>query len=221
MNRSCTPQADARGRGLSALACGSVLLLGLAGNAWAQSADAVTRVEEDWVMVLVEPETAHCSPQFSTTMSPKGNLDGRYVQMCWNYRDDPDFAPGGMQMHAWKQDVELATRSADLGNFSNAAETARWTQVMEISGENLRFSIQNGYSSSWGHFGGPAMSLSISRDEGNLNSYSANVSRANSGISFGTNRVRLLAIWQVRRYGQNGLLSVDSTPRIVYRSEGG
>jgi len=47
------------------------------------------------------------------------------------------------------------------------------------------------------------------------------VSRANSGISFGTNRVKLLAISQVRRYGQNGLISVDSMPKIVYQSEGG
>jgi hypothetical protein len=65
------------------------------------------------------------------------------------------------------------------------------------------------------------MSLTFSRDVPNLNGYSSSVSRANSGISFGTNRVKLLAISQVRRYGQNGLISVDSMPKIVYQSEGG
>jgi hypothetical protein len=221
MNRSRTTRATRRRQALAALVCGPALLLASSVNVWAQAQDAVTRIEEDWVMVLVEPEAGRCSPQFHTTMSPRGDLDGTYVQMCWNYRDDPDFAAGGMQMHAWKQEDELRTRSADLGNFSNAAETARWTQVMELSGENLKFTIQNGSSSSWGSFGGPSMSLTFSRDVPNLNGYSSSVSRANSGISFGTNRVKLLAISQVRRYGQNGLISVDSMPKIVYQSEGG
>jgi len=130
MNRSRTTRATRRRQALAALVCGPALLLASSVNVWAQAQDAVTRVEEDWVMVLVEPEAGRCSPQFHTTMSPRGDLDGTYVQMCWNYRDDPDFAAGGMQMHAWKQEDELRTRSADLGNFSNAAETARWTQVM-------------------------------------------------------------------------------------------
>lgn len=177
----------------------------------------IVRVEEDWRLVLTEPEAEVNAPQFHTVMSPTTDANREYAQVRWNYRELPDFFSGGLQLEAWDGEVALDKWAVEETPLSRDAETITWTQRLELQNQRLRFTIINGHSLSWGEFGGEHVSLYIASGVTNLNDYSSDVSRHNSCVTFGGNRVSVLMITQVRRYGPEGLVSVDNTPIVVFQ----
>lgn len=188
-------------------------------SVWAQSEagpEPVIRVEEDWQLVLNEPGTNMQSPQFHTIMSPAPNLDGYYAQVLWNYLELLWYAPGGLQLQGWNGGQLTKYRTLKTAPLSTVAETITWTQILEINGGILYFKIDNGQSITWGTFGRD-MWLDQEGIVTNLNQYSTATSADNSCITYGSNRVNSLVITQVRRYGTSGLLSTDSTPKVVYQ----
>lgn len=176
--------------------------------------DPVLRVEEDWELVVNEPNNDTTAPQFHTVMSPLPDLSSFYEQTLWNYRETPDFVPGGVQLHSYKGETMLRKRSIEYGTLSTTAETITWTQSLETDGATLTFSITDGTSTTWGSFGRD-MNISTSAGLAQLNEYSPDVSASNSCITFGSNRVQSLAIKRVRYYGASGLLYTDNTERLV------
>lgn len=178
--------------------------------------EPVVRVEEDWGLVLNEPDDALASPQFHTVMSPTANLDAVYAQVLWNYREVPDFMPGGLELQMWDSEQLLQHKSGREDPLSRSAEVIRWTQVLEVTGEGLSFSIQDGQSTSWGSFG-PGLVLTVPGGPADLNGYSPDVSVQNACITYGANRVSILALGCVRYYGQDSrLIAMDTNPRIVH-----
>lgn len=202
----------------AALAC----MLGAA-SALGQS-DPVMRVEEDWKLILNEPNEDRYSPQFHTVMSPYGTTDSFFGQVLWNYREIYDvqsgntFAAGGLQLQGWNGSTATIRRSVRSSQLSIYAETIQWSQVLETDGSTLTFGIDNGQSVTWGAFDRD-MRITSSAAVVNLNSYSTSVSAENSWITYGANRVESLVITEVRRYGPNGMISRDTTPRVVYVRE--
>lgn len=180
-----------------------------------ESTEPVTRVEEDWVLVLNEPNDAMTSPQFHTVMSPLGDMDSSYAQVLWNYREVPSFAAGGLQLQGWSGEERVNSKTVRITPLSTSAETIRWTQVLEIVDGELFFDIINGESTTWGSFG-KDMRLQQAGHVANLNAYSADISVNNSCITYGSNRVTRLVITEVRLYGESGLLHTDSTPKTIY-----
>jgi hypothetical protein len=178
--------------------------------------EQVLWVEEDWVMVLNEPNDNIQSPQFHTIMAPLGHLDANYAQVLWNYRETPDYTPGGIQLQSYNDEDLLRVRTVEDRLLSTQGETITWTQGLWTDGATLSFYIENGYSSTWGEFGRD-MRIDESAAYQNLNTYSTDVSVENCSITYGSNRVNSLVITQVRRYGQDGLISVDATPRVVFQ----
>ena len=75
--------------------------------------------------------------------------------------------------------------------------------------------MSDGQSNTWGVFG-KDMRLDDSADLSDLGGYSSEFSTKQSGVTYGSNRVDKLVIKEVRRYGASGLLSVDSTPKVVF-----
>jgi len=203
---------------LGAVAVGAVTLSLTAQQAQSvgEGAEPVIWVEEDWVMVLNEPDDNLYSPQFSTVMSPGGSAGGNYAQVLWNHRETPDFSPGGIQLQSYDGDFLLRVRSVESRVLSSSAETITWTQGLWTDGAVLTFYIDNGLSTSWGSFGRD-MRIDEAATIANLDGYDAGTSAANCRITYGTNRVESLMITQVRRYGASGLLSVDVTPRVIYQ----
>lgn len=177
------------------------------------------RVEEDWALLLNDPDNEVAAPQFHTVMSPVGDLDAHYALVTWNYREDysyeGDFAPGGVQLQAWSSAGRLTRLSAGEGELSTGAELITWTQRLEADGVVLRFEVCDGQSETWGDFG-DEMKITSSASYQNLNEYDPAVSAANSCITFGSNRVDALALMRVRKYRADGEVVVDNTPRIIY-----
>ena len=205
---------------LTAVTClAAILAVTMPVAASDQAQEPVLRVEQDWQLVLNEPDDAVLAPQLHTVMSPFGHLDSLYAQVTWNYRELPDFEEGGLQIQAWAGEECTIQRSFGAEGLSTTAETIRWTQVLETDGTALSFKITNGQSTTWGAFGGDTMQVRGGAAVANLNAYSTGLSAGRSLVTYGANRVQLLVITEVRHYGAEGLLSTDSTPKVVFRGE--
>ncbi len=199
----------------------------LAVVAWAMTAGRVAaqtgpvmRVEEDWELRLDQPASIKTAPQLETVISPFASAENLFARTTWNYREFPDFVPGGMQLQAWQGSQILAQTNFGSNDLSTVSETVTWTQQVSTDGTLLVFKIKDGQSTTWGNFGGSTLTLLGVVNLDNLDSYSTDVSVENSGISFGANRVQLLQINEVRRYGPGDvLLETDSSPKLVYPTE--
>jgi len=186
----------------------------------AQMIGPVTRVEEDWELVLSAPDGDLLAPQLHTVISPFADLDTYYAQITWNYRELPDFAPGGFQVQGWVGENVVDVRSFDLEAFSRQSERFIWTQVMAVSEGWTAFAVVNGFSPTWGSFGGIEAVIYDFTGLSDLSAYSPEVSVRNSLITYGANRVQWLGIREVRYFGPDGeLLYRDVMPRVVYGGE--
>lgn len=205
------------------LSAGALLALSVPGanlpNALAglTDVDPIVRIEQDWQLVLNEPGAEVTAPQFHTLISPYGSTDYGYAQATWNYRELPDFTGGGLQIQSWGADYAFGARSLREDPLSLNAETMTWTQSLEVISGGVRFRISNGTSQSWGSFGGSSAYVDLPVNVTSLGSYSSQVSKANSWITYGSNRVSYLAITQVRYYTAAGLASVDPTPVVIHQ----
>lgn len=198
---------------------GSLSLLGLPPErAISQSVEPVIRIEEDWTLVLNEPDDNVDSPQFHTIMAPYSTYASNYAQVLWNYRETPEFVSGGVQLQSYEADRMTRARSMEFRKLDTNAETITWTQRLETDGVALTFEVDNGASETWGSFG-KDMRLSSDAHLPDLGSYDPEFSVQNSGVTYGSNRVDLMVITQVRYYGPSGLLSVDPTTRVVFERE--
>lgn len=200
------------------LAAGALLTAGPA-TAFADTPH-VMLVEEDWELVLAAPSTVKTAPQLETIISPTSDLNSVFARTTWNYREEPDFLAGGMQLQAWQGDAFLAKTNFGSNDLSTVSETIRWTQSIQTDGSVLTLKISNGQSTTWGAFGGTSLMLQGIVNIPNLNAYDTSVSVANSGITFGANRVMHLRIIEVRTYDANGnLLGKDTAVKDVYSHE--
>lgn len=184
----------------------------LATPLFSNDSGSITRVDEDWELVVREPSPTLDSPQISTWMSPTDSLDGKHFATDFNHAQRPDFSSGGFQVKAMDWESLLDDRISESGDYlSNDNETIRWTQRMEITGNALEFSIQDGTSQSWGSFGG--LSTKVRFDQSpvaNLNAYSVNKSVEWAGVGFGGNRIESFTLKRVRIYVNDQLfVSVD------------
>jgi hypothetical protein len=180
------------------------------------NAQNITRVEEDWELVLNDPANDITAPQFHTVMCARGSTSSVYAQVLWNYREQPDFRAGGLQLEAWDNDYQLDLLPVYEQSLSRDRETITWTQRLETNGSQLIFKLLDGRSISWGYFGGSTMTVDLKESLPHLNHYSSAASKANSCVTFGLNRVSLLRILRVRKYDASGLVTEDNTPITIY-----
>ena len=183
----------------------------------AQAPSPVVRVEEDWELVVGEPDANSTAPQATCVLSPGGNLEGFYASVEFNHRTQPEFSPGGVHLQTWQGETPLATHASEAqASLGLSGETVRWTQSMRLEDGTLRFKVE-GDSATWDDFGDDGeLKAYVSTSLDNLNGYSPDVSVANSGVSFASNRVQRLVLKEVRYYSANGLLWRDMTERVVY-----
>jgi len=178
----------------------------------------VVRVEEDWELVVGDPDPTADAPQVICVISPQGNVSGVYGAFELNARSIPDFMAGGLQLQVWEGDTALSDRRHPNGVLmQTTGETVTWTQSMELSDGALTFDVTDGSSSTWGGFGGEGyLRATVNTALTNLNNYNPVVSVANSGVSFAGNRVTSLVLKQVRLELSDGQVIVDDTDRTVH-----
>ncbi|MBW3600317.1 MAG: hypothetical protein KY475_23995 [Planctomycetes bacterium] len=178
----------------------------------------VVRVEEDWELVLGNPDPTVDAPQVTCTISPGADAEGMYAAIELNHRSQPSFAAGGIQLQVWNGESLLnATSFNTNAELATADETVRWTQTMTVSGGNLVFEVVNGASSTWGAFGGQGyLKTIVASPLANLNAYHPDVSVQSSGVGYAGNRVQSLVLREVRWVLSDGAVLTESTDRVVH-----
>jgi hypothetical protein len=187
------------------------------------------QVEEDWQLVVANPDPAVVGPQITTVMSPNSDPRAAFATFYVNYQDYPQWSPGGLQVKAYGPAPDPASPpplldTSDQGDnvCETRAETITWTQRLSLSGGNLNFSVVNGQSLTWGKFGQSNGTLGVSMPSAlsDLGAYSPNYTMSKSGVSWQATRVTSMTLLQVRYYKGGQLLSTDSTPRNVNLTPG-
>src|SRR3954468_16450639 len=79
--------------------------------AWTDSAAAqnVKAVEEDWELVLTEPDPVAAGPQVTCVVSPLFDANTVYASFELNHHTQPEFQAGGVQLQLWKAEQVLST----------------------------------------------------------------------------------------------------------------
>jgi hypothetical protein len=208
------------------LALASCLAVVTAKSLIAQMSGAdVYRVEEDWQLVVGDPDYLQDGPQVTCTISPV-DMSTAYCAFDINYHTQPDYQSGGVQIHTWdpQDPIEIAS-SFHTETMATSGETVTWTQTMTLNPNAgaITFQVINGQSQTWGNFGGQKggnngeLILTLPTQLANLDSYSSDVSLNNSGVSFASNLVVSQTLMAVRWYDINGnLIGQNTTPQIVH-----
>lgn len=177
--------------------------------------EGIDAVEEDWELVLAEPDVVGCGPQVTTTMSPSGSTRDESMSFNLNYRDDP-FQAGGLQLRAWDAESVIAESVTGTALLQQTGETITWTQRMAIENGHVVYEVKNGVSSTWGAFGTTGqLRVNTTSPHASLDAYSVGESTANSGPGWQSNRVASMKLLRVRYYRQGQLDHVDETPKVV------
>lgn len=179
----------------------------------------VFRVEEDWAMVVNDPDLNSNGPQVTCTISPC-QINAAYAAFDINYRTQPNYESGGLQLHAWDpEDAIVIASSPHADIMLTPGEAVTWTQTMTLQDDRLTFRVVDGTSTTWGTFGGHEshLRLVLSTNLVNLNQYDPQVSLDNSGVSFASNLVDSLTLVAVRCYDVNGnLIKQITNPQAVH-----
>ncbi len=170
------------------------------------SGPEIVGVEEDWEMVLGEPDPNKSAPQILTWMSPTQTLEDQHFGIDFNLIQRPDFSSGGFQTRAFDGETLIESSFSKNGDkLSHTGESIRWTQRMFLLNDQLTFEVANGTSQSWGTFGDASTRVNFHTSHvSNLNNYSPNRSVDWSGIGFGANRVDYLRLKKVRLFTVDG-----------------
>lgn len=180
-------------------------------------AQDLVHVEEDWELVVGQPDANTAGPQVACTMSPFGDINETYFTFEINHQSMPYWAPGGLTIHQWNSEYLVQSM-----NRSNRAimqmqdETVTWTQCLDVQSGTLSFQVKSGHSSTWGTFGNSNHFKLQTSFGGNLNAYTPDVSAARSGVAFASNRVTSLKLLRVRGTLSDGTTATDNTVRVVH-----
>ncbi len=176
-------------------------------GAYVSADSGIFKIEEDWELVVNDPDANNYSPQVTFFMSPRlSEYDYFQLQMNYSADADVDFTGGGFHVAAVRNgSMYDEARSQTRLAISSDNDHIRWTSVMaNINGEYL-FAVKNGYGDEWGPFGGPEYLVRMPAEgDKALNEYSPQASLDNVDIGFGANRVSSLKLLQVRYYFTDG-----------------
>lgn len=166
----------------------------------------IYKIEEDWDMVINEPDSANISPQVTFFTSPSTNLDDAYFQLQMNYAADAEFSGGGFHVASVQNDaIQDEARSDTRSVLATDGDHIRWTSVMAIIHNKALFAVKDGQGTEWGNFGGPDYLVKLTQSPvPDLSGYHPQQSLDTVDIGFGANRVQSVTLLQVRVFYTDG-----------------
>ncbi|WP_372721502.1 hypothetical protein [Novipirellula sp.] len=185
---------------------GGILTLAVAPAADCSAEDvAIFKIEEDWEMVLNEPDPINHSPQVTFFTTPTDD-PSRYFQLQLNHAVDAQFSGGGFHVAAVENDHILdEARSETRVALSSDGDHVRWTSILATVEDQTLFAIKNGHASQWGDFGGPDFLVRMNSDASlGLSQYHPQKSLDAVDIGFGANRVASITLLEVRVFYVDG-----------------
>jgi hypothetical protein len=213
-----------RTRLLAALTVFALVIIVGQASVPADNNNSIIRVEEDWQLQIIAPATDETSPQITNTISPTQNLTGFYGVFELNHGTQPNYDDGGLELQMWQGPTEVIyNRYPDTSRLKFANETVTYTIAMSLqqdaANRQLRVSVKNGNSQTWGTFGqnGSLRATTQWTDLPDLNWYSPQFSVDNSKIGYASFRVQRFSLTAVRYYTANGTVTTDNTERVVFQ----
>ena len=136
---------------------GTLVLCGnLSGQKSLAAEPTVYKVEEDWELVVNQPDASSNSPQITFFTSPSHLLEDSYFQLQMNYHAADDYSSGGFHVASVSDDQTVDdARSMTRKNLATNDDLIRWTSVMAVIDNRALFAGRDGYGREWGSFGGP------------------------------------------------------------------
>ncbi len=182
-----------------------------------QSANVVA-IEEDWELVVKEPDQETQAPQVTCIIAPNNDDAGLFAAFNLNHKSFPQYDAGGLHLQLWQGDTPLdSAQFPSDALLATANETITWTMRMHLHEGRLWFEIVSGSSNTWGDFGhAGTLKASIATETPNLNHYEAGDSMSNSGVGFAGNRVTSLKLIAVRKVLESGDVVEDNQTRTVH-----
>lgn len=180
--------------------------------------DSIVQVEEDWELVVADPDVNSNGPQLACAIAPGNDLDGVYATFELNHCSTPQSAVGGLHLHVWDGETRLQSTSApETRQLATSGESITWTQRMTLQNGQLIFEVVNGHSTTWGAFGGQGnLKVSAPCSATSLDGYTPTVSVNNSGVSYASQRVQNLVLRQVRLVKADGTILSAALNHAVY-----
>lgn len=196
-----------------------MLILSFSNSAAAQSSGTtLERVEEDWVALLAEPESATTSPQIMNFISPIQSTSGIFGLVQVNHRGAPDFSAGGLQVQGWVgSSLSSSVNATRTEVLSQNSDAVGYTVAMQKVSEGIRIELLNGRSRTWGRFATTPVSVTIPVNEPSLEDYSPDFSVANTTVNLGAHRIDLLYLTTTRHTYSDGVTVTDTTDRVIHR----
>jgi hypothetical protein len=181
----------------------------------------ITRVEEDWVAQIIEPDASIAAPQFTSVMTPDQSDPSTYFTVEFNHSTAGEFQPGGLQLQSWGNDqfIEATPRLIEDPLEQND-ENLLWTQYMQVSDGQIRFGLKSMTSKTWREADVTEAVLSSGESVSHLNNYRIVDSSNGSGVGFADNRVGDMVLLEVRLYSGSVLVERHVLNRYIKRRGG-
>lgn len=190
----------------------------IAPRADAADAPVITRVEEDWRVYVVEPDSNSGVPHIANFIAPSSSDQSVFGIVELNHGSQPDFVKGGCQVQGWVNDTLASLAETDNTNrLSLKYDRVEYTVSLALTANAVQIALSKGKSKSWGRFATTPIVASVPVLNPSLADYDPNVSVANTSINHGANRVALMYMMATRSYSGETLVSEDRTPRILHR----
>jgi hypothetical protein len=201
----------------SSLGLAAAIVAGSRSRAVASEGPDIMRIEEDWYILIGDPDPEVDAPQIVTIFGPQNPLTGIHSVFELNHGTQPDFSEGGMQLQCWDGNNLVGYRRQHApAELHIANEVIRFTTATEIDNNSILMEVIDGTSESWGEFGGErALRQRVSVNLDNLNDFDPLDSIRNSRVTFGANRVQMFKRTELRYYSESGLHQTVTTDAIV------
>lgn len=185
-------------------------------------APPILRVEEDWEVVVADPEPENDLPQIVTVFGPTDAAFGTHTVFELNHGTLPDYTQGGMQLQVWWSNALVGYKAQFAPvELHVVGEVITYTTVTRLNrSENiLTMEVVNGHSVTHGNFGSGdgLLRLRMYTFRDHLNPYNPNNSIAYSRVTYGANKVNRFVRKAIRFYDEDGLYCEDNTRTYVHR----
>lgn len=192
-------------------------LLGVASTSAAQTPQII-KIEEDWELDVAMPDPEANVPQVVCVFGPEDPNTGLHAIFEINHGTAPSFAPGGMQIQAWRGDTQLWYRNhPNNREFDAAVDQIRFKTVTELVGDRLYLDVDDGTSANWGSFGNSGYLIGyVNTNRTNLNDFDPSHSIQHSRITYGKHRVNRYVRTEVRYYTADGLHLTETEDSVIF-----
>jgi hypothetical protein len=203
-----------RGRLLAALAA---LAVAVPTQGLAPNTILVSRIEQDWEIVVNNPDALRGAPQVVLHVRPWPGSSYLCLFLL-NYQDHPSFASGGTQLQIWRNDTLRAAAAYGTGILESPPdETIKFTLYLEQTNGLLKFGFKALTSKTWGDK--DTLGVSTARSMNDLSSYATSDTVANSVILLAPERVLSAKVLEVRQYDGAGTVVATESQVPVFTTQ--